>query len=94
MKSSRRLEEMLLSGNFSTCDVLKVMMQNGRTAEMEETDTKMYIENLLLLQNIPLDEKVNLVKKKLNEEAKFAMEELIRHSLKNTIIFKKIFKDF
>ena len=85
---------MLLSGNFSTCDVLKVMMQNGRTAEMEETDTKMYIENLLLLQNIPLDEKVNLVKKKLNEEAKFAMEELIRQSLENTIIFKKILKDF
>ena len=70
------------------------MMQNGRTAEMEETDTKMYIENLLLLQNIPLDEKVNLVKKKLNEEAKFAMEELIRQSLENTIIFKKILKDF
>ena len=75
-------------------DILKIMMQNGRTAEMEETDTKMYIENLLLLQNIPLDEKVNLVKKKLNEEAKFAMEELIRQSLENTIIFKKILKDF
>ena len=85
---------MLLSGNFATCDILKIMMQNGRTAEMEETDTKMYIENLLLLQNIPLDEKVNLVKKKLNEEAKFAMEELIRQSLENTIIFKKILKDF
>ena len=62
------------------------MMQNGRTAEMEETDTKMYIENLLLLQNIPLDEKVNLVKKKLNEEAKFAMEELLRQSLEKTIM--------
>ena len=61
-------------------------MQNGRTAEMEETDTKMYIENLLLLQNIPLDEKVNLVKKKLNEEAKFAMEELLRQSLEKTIM--------
>ena len=94
MGCSLRLEEMLLYGNFSTCDILKVMMQNGRTAEMEETDTKMYIENLLLLQNIPLDEKVNLVKKKLNEEAKFAMEELIRQSLENTIIFKKILKDF
>ena len=77
---------MLLSGNFSTCDILKIMMQNGRTAEMEETDTKMYIENLLLLQNIPLDEKVNLVKKKLNEEAKFAMEELLRQSLEKTIM--------
>ena len=94
MDCSLRLGEMLLSGNFSTCDILKIMMQNGRTAEMEETDTKMYIENLLLLQNIPLDEKVNLVKKKLNEEAKFAMEELIRQSLEKTIIFKKIFKDF
>ena len=86
MGCSLRLEEMLLYGNFSTCDILKVMMQNGRTAEMEETDTKMYIENLLLLQNIPLDEKVNLVKKKLNEEAKFAMEELLRQSLEKTIM--------
>ena len=86
MDCSLRLGEMLLSGNFSTCDILKIMMQNGRTAEMEETDTKMYIENLLLLQNIPLDEKVNLVKKKLNEEAKFAMEELLRQSLEKTIM--------
>ena len=80
-ESLLKLEEMLGSG-FSHSEVIKFLIRNGRTKEMEEKETKLNIENLLKDEDVSLDEKVKLVKGQLNEEAKFAMEELLKQGYK------------
>ena len=76
-ESLLKLEEMLGSG-LSQSEVIKFMIKNGKTRATEEKDTKLNIENLLKQEDVSLEEKVDLVKGQLNDEAKFAMEELLK----------------
>ena len=54
------------------------MIEIGRTEITEQEDLKSKIENFISDTNIPIDDKVNLVKSQLNDEAKALMEELLK----------------
>ena len=70
--------EQMLNDGYSKSDIIKHMIEIGRTEITEQEDLKSKIENFISDTNIPIDDKVNLVKSQLNDEAKALMEELLK----------------
>ena len=76
-RSCKELEELLKSG-MPKSEIIKLMLKNGKTAEMEEAERKSIINNFVCDDTLSLEEKVSRVKSQLNLEAMCLMEELLR----------------
>lgn len=76
-RSCEELEKLLDSG-MAKSEVIKVMLKNGKTAEMEKEEMKDIINNFVSDDTLSLEEKVSRVKSQLDVEAKCLMEELLR----------------
>ena len=76
-RSCEELEELLESG-MAKSEIIKVMLKNGKTADMEQQEMKDIINDFVSDDTLSLEEKVSRVKSQLDVEAKCLMEELLR----------------
>ena len=70
--------DQLISDGYSNSEVIKILIESGRTGSVEEDDLKSTIENFVSDKTISTEEKVDLVKNQLNNESRTLMEELLK----------------
>merc|ERR1719356_1367199 len=76
-ESRAKMEELLKEG-FSQDQVLRMMVEVGKTEDEEQEELRRQIHNFENDPSVSTEDKLALVKSHLNEEAKALMEELLR----------------
>ena len=76
-ESLARMEQLLKSG-LSPEEVIRIMMEGGKTEMEESEDLKKKIDKFISDPGVSIEDKLAMVKSHLSEEAKALMEELLR----------------
>ena len=76
-ESLTRMEKLLKEG-FSKEEVIRMLMETGKTETEEAEELKTKIKKFLGDEAMSLEDKLSLVKQQLNPEASALMEELLR----------------